>query len=117
MLVNNTAERFIFGAETKLYPGVNEVDDDAWAKLKKNLGKLVGTEILEIKGEKKNANGKMTEVAISFADATFEQAELIVKQTYNPELLEAWKKSTTQDAVRLLIMNQLDEIKKDNKQK
>lgn len=84
-----------------LLPGYNEVDDDTW-KIVKNLTY-----------DKK----QLVEKAKSLEDEKlkFEDKEEIIMGCYNRETLTSWKKSTLDETLRKLCMDQLETLGKKGK--
>ena len=96
----------------RILPGVNEVTDADWNKVRSTLStKIDDGMLLEIgtvtkKGDKEVVSPK------KFHDFVAAEAVAIVGETYDVELLEKWRKLEKRDEVRLAIVNQIEEMKK-----
>ena len=119
-------------------PGCNVVDDKEWEELKKNkmiqlemqhglfeeVGKKVikkVTEEVEVeedgkkKKEKVEKNIEVTESA-TLKDLDPEKALEVIKDTFNLETLNAWRKEEARDEIRAAISNQVEFIKRGGKE-
>lgn len=100
----------------RLLPGVNDVDDAAWAKARVNLKeKLAARQVIEVGATvKKEKDGEVV-VGKKFSDLGAEEAEGVVADTNDVELLAKWKSTEKRDSVRLAIANRVDALNKPKK--
>ena len=103
----------------RLIPGINEIPDAQWSAVKKSLEvKLASKKIEEvgaITAKGKGQNAPDVTVGKTIKDLSFSEAESIIKQTLDVNLLETWKKGEERQDVRLAIHNQIDEMQKREK--
>lgn len=108
----------------KLLPGKNEIPDDLWEELKKfsSVRKSIELEFL-VEGEtvetEKGKDGKPLKgkkvIGKTISDYKGKGALKLIKETYNLETLEQWKKDERSD-IRLAIEERIKEIKEDKTQ-
>jgi hypothetical protein len=82
-----------------LYPGYNEVEDQAWDVLAANPVM-----------DRKIQAGKITRMSKGMSELTDEVACDVVKETSDPRLLKIWKSKENRPAVRVAIEDQLNTI-------
>lgn len=103
----------------RLIPGINEIPDAQWSAVKKSLeAKLASKKIEEVgatTAKGKGQNAPDVTVGKTIKDLSFSEAESIIKQTLDVNLLETWKKGEERQDVRLAILNQIDEMQKREK--
>lgn len=112
-----------------LLPGHNEIDDEDWKEIEKSKSvqrhikegnfEVVMAKVVEKKGEGKDAKEEVvTKPANTLKDLDSEQAEEVIKETYDVDILKKWKAAEgKRDDVRALIQNQIDLIMKENPEK
>jgi len=107
-----------------LFPGVNEISDKVWEKIKPSLiahlnaGNLVAIEEVKIIEEegKPNKDGKKEKikekisVSKKFTDLDPEECLGLIAQTNNLPTLEIWKKSETRDEIRIALAERIAEV-------
>lgn len=112
MAKNNKIEKYI-----KLVPGFNDIDDKDWENAEKNsdVKALVDSGDIEVVKEvvnpDKEAKDKKIKVS-SLKDLPANEAEKIIADTWDVDVLKSWKKKESRDSVRTTIMNQLENIEK-----
>lgn len=107
-----------------LLPGVNEVPDEVWKKIRpslishlnaRNLITIEENKIIEKEG-KPDKNGKIekikekTSIPKKFTELDPEECLSLIAQTNNLPTLEKWKKEEKREDVRIALMERLNEV-------
>jgi len=107
-----------------LLPGVNEIPDEVWEKVKPSLvkhlkaGNLIAIEEIKTiekegkpdKDGKKEKIKEKTSVSKKFIDLEPEECLGLIAQTNNLPTLEIWKKSETRDEIRIALAERIADI-------
>ena len=97
----------------RIMPKVNEVDDRQWNLVRPHLlHKIAAGLIVEVGATVKKDGKTEAYVGKKLSEFSAQEAEALVAETLDVALLEKWKKIETRDAVRLAIVNQIEEMKK-----
>ena len=132
VLLEWTADRLHFIADRVfLNTGINEVSAAFWethrwavADLihdpKKPLtdairkeGRILEKDVvveIETDGRKKSAGAVTIKSAVGIKDMGPADAEIVIADTWNVKTLEAWKKGSGDETIRVACMNQIDKI-------
>lgn len=121
MLIKNAAPRIVgFGGLFRLLPGVNEVDAASWEKVKDSTFSKWYLEqgLVEIIHEPKS-NGKISELSgdgskndsSAIKKLAAKKALEIIKETYDPALLNKWAQTETRKQVLKAIEDQAQSLK------
>ncbi len=97
-----------------LYPGINDLDDSEWALAKPHVMDLLNRRSVDDKTKKALEQvsltvGKSTGVT-EFKKTSPNQANLLIKETVNPETLRKWDRLETRDSVRLYLKKQMETV-------
>lgn len=119
-IVKSNLNRLLFAQDGEstvaLIPGHNEIDGDAWLKVRSSLeDKLKSGDLKEVNFKYVAAEGdKPAELRDLKPLQKIEPqpAEAIIKETYHLPTLEAWKAADSRDAVRAAILRQIEEVEK-----
>ena len=131
ILTAQTKENLV-SARITLAPGKNDVPDHLWDAAKHNLShdpeakwikefseKKVVEKLpagMREAAAKKIGNGKYEiSKSIPLKDVKPQEAEEIIRDTFNLKTLEKWKKEESRDSVRAAILNQIETIEKPKK--
>lgn len=116
MIIHNKADRFLFVAGRRLFPGVNVIPDAEWPAVKAVLGARVGVDVgvVAVKTTKAE-DGTVTETGVPFSKVPTAEAEALVKKCLSTEQLEEWRKTEGRDSVRAAISNWLEYLRKPEK--
>lgn len=107
----------------RILPKINEIADEVWNRIRPHLShkldrqkgdKVAQIEELHVVAGKPGAKGVTGK---TLKDLTPAEAEAIVKDTLDSELLKLWKTTEKRDDIRLAIANQVEEMSKRNKSK
>lgn len=96
----------------KFLPGVNEIPDNTWELIKEHLKDSIARGDMEVIEEKtQSAPGKPALPASKLSDLTANKAIALVKETLNPDTLNAWLgEPGLKDAVRLHVEERIKEL-------
>ena len=104
--------------QINLVSGYNDIPNMLWKKIKDNfygVEQLIENKDLKEIKEEKDENGKKV-VKKDFAEFDVEKQEEIIKNTWNVQVLQDWKKTEgVGEGTRVLIEDQIKEIKNSKK--
>lgn len=113
MIINNRANRFLFVAGRRLFPGINTIPDAEWPAVKETLGKRLGADV-HLVGAKtaKGEDGAQVETGTELHKIPTAEAEALAGSCLSVEILEAWRLREGRDSVRAAISTQLEYLRK-----
>lgn len=99
-------------AQIRLMPGINEVPDEDWNIIRKDLKlKLDGGSLKELfSSVKKDPKNGDTYLGKTFNELSATEAEPVVAATWDLDLLRAWKKDSKTEAMGYLISKRIDAV-------
>jgi hypothetical protein len=107
-----------FKNQINLVSGYNDIPNILWKKIKDNfngINELIKHNYLREIKEEKEENGKKI-IKKDFAEFDVEKQEEIIKNTWNVQILQDWKKTEgVGEGTRVLIEDQIKEIKNSKK--
>lgn len=95
-----------------LVPGYNDIDDKIWDEIKSSLKNHIKSGNIKIVSKEVTKDNKKINVSVEFKDLPVDKQRELISKTNTIEILTKWRNSVTDSEIRVLIIDQIDQIKK-----